>query len=915
MPRKAVRPFIARGEGTSFSVVHRAHSDPLYYDENASKMVLLAASAVQSAPEFHGTALRSSIASSYEPREGGEGGDNDDGSRSQASRVSRAASLASRAASIRSRVTGMAGGTIAGGGGGGGGGGSGSVRTGISLRSTRSVGVPVARRIGGKVELSEVDEMGLPLDGYDYSSHLAVVGGGVFVSARKGGSVTSGGAASLASIGGGGGGGGGARSVARSVRSAREERSSDDRNEAMLEGVLDTHDAAAALDLPIDMLPTLPEDAAGGTDVVTLREETLPIDLRELLDALDEGTDEDVDEEEEAIVAAARPIVLGGRAVEVLDDNFVLQAMGAEEIPDWADGIDLTPSVGAPSVAFDFDAHVARLMALAEGQYGDDDDDGLSFDDVEEGEEGEEEEGEDEGDEGDEGDDDDDDNEDGDIETAKLERLLQSYGDEEIGELDPEDPRIVADGFGFAKKLPTSMSLPGIEHARGAGPIFVLPGDASEGMLSRLADDFLAARDSTPAADFRNAAIEAITAIKERATLENRETRERERRRALLINKGEGQESVKDEDEVESEEDIDDDETEPADVTTTRLLPESTTISPPQIIPSAPPPPPPPSAAFKINIGSLKLGGARITTTAVSSATPPSAALPLPPPPPPRSPSPVSSAAALAAASATALASARAAARPVVIPLVSSSSSVTPMYDTTTIASSEIPFGWAEGDLDEVSALIPPTWGRRVGRGHDVETVLSTRSSTAHHPRVLIDRPSSVVSASASAAPRMLGGGGALLGSSNDSDVGSIVRVSKKTGLPVNVVLDIDARSGTVRIAPAPVSHAPKRLDDDGEDGILAEASDEEASVDEGESEEEDGLLTNNDRLPGDARPQNESADQRRVRKAAIRSIRADRRATKKETSRIFKREEIRHVTADANKDPLAKGIALGNVH
>lgn len=832
-------------------------------------MVLLAASAVQSAPEFHGTALRSSIGSSYEPREGEGGGDNDDGGRSQASRASRAASLVSRAASIRSRVTGAVGGVGVGGG---------SVRTGISLRSTRSVGAPVARRIGGKIELSEVDESGLPLDGYDYNSHLAVLGGGVFVSARGGDrSVASCGAATLASIGGGGG---GARSVARSVRSAREERSSDDRNDAMLEGILDSHDAAIALGLPADVLPTLPEDAAGGTDVVTLREETLPGDLRELLDALEEGSD-DESEDEDAVADRPRPVILGGRAIEVLDDRFVFQAMGTEEIPDWAEGIDAS-AAAKPSVAFDFDAHVARLMALAEGQYGDDDD-GLSFDDVEEGEEGEEDgdeaDGEEENEEGDGGD--------INLETARLERLLQSYGDEEIGELDPDDPRIVADGFGFAKMLPTSLSPPGIEHARGAGPIFVLPGDASEGMLSRLADDFLAARESTQAAEFRHAAIEAIAVIKERNNLEHRETRERERRRA------QAEDEEVEEEEEEEERDADADVTYGAEPSAFSLV----TSSPPTQAPSAQ------TAAFKINIGVLKMGGVR---TVASGATVVPAAAAAAAIPPPRSPSPVSSAAALAAATATA----NAAARP-------ARAEPPPAFSKDASASTtEIPFGWAEGDLGKGDiALVPPTWGRRVGRGHDVETVLSTMSSAAHHPRILIDRPASVVSASASAAPRTLGS--APLGSSGASDAGgSVVRVSKKTGVPVNVVLDIDARSGTVRIAPAPVSHAPKRLDND-EDDAIVEASDEGETSDE--SEDGDGGVAagggESDRLPGDARPQNETADTKRARKAAVRAQRADRRATKKETSRIFKREEIRHIIADANKDPLAKGIALGNVH
>jgi hypothetical protein len=686
--------------------------------------------------------------------------------------------------------------------------------------------------------------MGLPLDGYDYGSHLSIGGGGLFIPApgSSSASVASSRAGTVVSLGGGGG-GGGARSVARSVRSHREDLSSADRNDAMMEGLLDTHEAAAALALPRDALPSLPEDAAGGADVVTLREETLPIDLKELLDALEEGADDTLGEaadggSDEDVNAGTvkistpvlRPIVVGGRSIEALDDNFVLQAMGAEDIPEWAEGAQEEEPKPA-AAAFDFDAHVARLMALAEGEYGDDDD-GLSYEDDLEGVE----EGDDEdfgsGDE----DNDDDEDESGSCDdagardiknaaaddSAKLERLLASYGEEDIGELQPDDPLVTADGFELSKASENDS--------------FAGERETSSAILASVTDEFIAARNSSQAAEFSNAAVAAIAAIKERQLLEYREVRERERLRAL--NK---------------------------------------------------------DAAVDSDAGGR--------SNKVASAAPASLGLDAAPKVnPPRSPSPVSSAAALAAAAATATLAAVQAGMP---PRIGHE----PERSTELTGSVEIPYGCAEGDEDTMQApLVPPTWGRRVGRGHDVETVLSTRSSASHHPRSLADPPASVVSTrSASKAPHL------VLGESAEKD--GPVRVSKKTGLPVNIVFGIDARSGRVRASPSSAlpPRSPLRSIDEptvarGTGGRGGEGrSDSEDADDSGDDSED------TERQPvSSIRPQNETAEQRRARKSAVRAERAMRRATKKETSRLFKREELRHIAADAHKDPLAKGIALG---
>ena len=157
MPKKPVRTLFPKKDVEVFNMVHRAQSDPLYHDEDASKMVLLSASALQSAPQFHGTSRRTT-----EGTGGLRGGGGDDGGGSQR-----------EGGTVASRRSGRSGG-------GGGGDGGGTVRTSrtsktaltaLTSMSTRSV--PRLHRVGGILELSEVDNSGMPLDGYDYNRFLA----------------------------------------------------------------------------------------------------------------------------------------------------------------------------------------------------------------------------------------------------------------------------------------------------------------------------------------------------------------------------------------------------------------------------------------------------------------------------------------------------------------------------------------------------------------------------------------------------------------------------------------------------------------------------------------------------------------------------------------------------------------------
>jgi hypothetical protein len=185
--------------------------------------------------------------------------------------------------------------------------------------------------VRGIREISEVDDLGFAGAGYDYSRHMRDIGGGTYVSAT--GSVVRGGS------------------------------------------VHQTHGAAARMDIPDDVLPSRPEDELERMlEAISLHPTTLPRDIREAMDALDEeeGEEEEDGEEEEGceaasvgagisstaggigsvvVLAATDELDMGSRGpeaampvgalakaraavaaagLEELDDEFVLQASGEE---------------------------------------------------------------------------------------------------------------------------------------------------------------------------------------------------------------------------------------------------------------------------------------------------------------------------------------------------------------------------------------------------------------------------------------------------------------------------------------------------------------------------------------------------------------------------------------------------------
>lgn len=266
-----------------------------------------------------------------------------------------------------------------------------TTRTTMTTSSTTSLGA-VRRKIGRVAELSEIDEMGNPLDGYDYSQHFTSPSDeGIFLPAPGASSSSS---ASVLSR----------RSRKEHVsyyngRRVRDEgdifdaetvydddasvSSSLSRHESM-DGVLLTRQIGKSLNLPASMLPALPEDAEYDEEgnpieeeeikAITLHEDIMPTDLKEALDLLDDlesdseetsgdqsdnekgestpekhvasstATDDvetaDPEAENSVLVGSKKKkdVKLRGKKLEPLDDNFVLQAMGLMPIPEWKEG-------------------------------------------------------------------------------------------------------------------------------------------------------------------------------------------------------------------------------------------------------------------------------------------------------------------------------------------------------------------------------------------------------------------------------------------------------------------------------------------------------------------------------------------------------------------------------------------------
>lgn len=186
-------------------------------------------------------------------------------------------------------------------------------------------------------ELREVDEYGLPIDGYDYSKHLSQIGGGTFY----------------------------------------------DRSGRMVEPVnLNSGSERKSMLASREELPRLLES-------ITLNPKRLDPEMRNAL----ELTKEEQQEEEEidvddVVEEELDPNVTTVEGFEEIDDDFVLQLMAMEKKGKVDVDSESNASASNGKVAFDFDAHMRRLMAQAEeedremfgnGEDGEEDEDYLAY--------------------------------------------------------------------------------------------------------------------------------------------------------------------------------------------------------------------------------------------------------------------------------------------------------------------------------------------------------------------------------------------------------------------------------------------------------------------------------------------------------------------------------------------------------
>lgn len=896
-PRRRAKPFIDKKDSECFTLVARSQLDPLFYDDTASKNVLVSSAVRAVGDKF------------AQPRTSGADDDADDARSAATGR----GSVATRATKKSGRWGGRRGAED-------------DARSTVSTRSrarvkdlmAAPVGAAGARRIH---ELSEVDEQGFPLDGYDYSQHLTEGGdSGVFIAAS---------------------------------------------GEVYASGVHFTHARAAQFNLPQEVLPCKPEDEVDRMlEAIVLKPESMPADLREVMDAIEEA-EEELDAEDfgafvinpadvvgstgastsgtagaagagasagadgvatgaAAAVTSHKPVKVKQRVqrgtqafdVEELDDEFVLQATGEVEF-EGGDAVDESAEAGTSAAGgaaaaskmsknskyrepaeFDFEAHMARLMAAAEGKWTDTNDD---FDDDDDfyGEEEEE-------------------DADGAYATtggftrpdaggvrysdALLNAVMAQYEDDQIGELDENDPRLRSDAawlaFGNNAALANAKRL-----AEEAGEDGEEEYDEHAGFDEAAEDAFLEAGEEEE---------EEEDALPEAVPINNDQLLERlvsdyliekeENRRDMLLMNGVGVRTDR----------------KRATASKAPLHPEDVLRVPKRDTKSSS------SVAGSSVVGSSDVG---VTKPAGSSAFGIN----------------FGALAALSASGTKAAVPVRAAG------VVESKAAAEEegeeeeeedddylsadgehashhgysegededeedeaeriMRDRTGYQLDEngdriIPFGFGEGDFvyDESIPALPlpkekPRW--------DAETIVSTYTNTENHPRPLTDGVSITSSRTGFMAKSLasVGAEAADAGAahSNNMIVSSygtpVIRLSKKTGLPVR-----SAPSAKVAAARAASRLAAEPIAEEGEGAEEADGSASEGEEASGNSGAAAAITKRN---------KDETVEEKRARKAAAKNARRERRADKKVLRDAYKFESLRQSAMAHARNAVASGATL----
>jgi len=231
-----------------------------------------------------------------------------------------------------------------------------------------------------------------------------------------------------------------------------------------------------------------------------------------------------------------------------------------------------------------------------------------------------------------------------------------------------------------------------------------------------------------------------------------------------------------------------------------------------------------------------------------------------------------------------------------------------------------IPFGWAEGDIADATDadMFPSSWvaAPSTEPKWDVNTIISTYSNTDNHPRRLNDGVSIVTSKRGGMGPRVIGGENEfeketkVMGENDDDNIGigslipglSTLRLSRKTGMPMKQLQQVSGSSAA----------AGGGGGDDNGVTSTSKLNNHDDVIDEEEEEEEEEEDSDNDLSAARfQRRRGETPEERKIRKAAVKAERRERRADKKGLKLAFKAEVLRQQTNVLRLDALARGTTL----
>jgi hypothetical protein len=197
-------------------------------------------------------------------------------------------------------------------------------------------------------------------------------------------------------------------------------------------------------------------------------------------------------------------------------------------------------------------------------------------------------------------------------------------------------------------------------------------------------------------------------------------------------------------------------------------------------------------------------------------------------------------------------------------------------------------YQYDEGEDEDEAAIMAMIGPPKPKARWDAETIISTYTNTENHPRALeggnlklkVKAPVATKPTPA-AAPAPAAAAAATAAEPSPApqpEMRPVIRLSKKTGLPI-------------------ISMRPVRPQES--EAVATVAEDENEDEDE-----EDGNASAADKV-GSARPKGETAEAKRERKAAIKAQRRVRREAKTALKRVFKEEEIKVAAIARHRDAL----------